>query len=155
MQKEKIISTFIASSIVEFKDERDFLRSELSDINLKYLDSPLQFRFFFCEEEGGAISLKGTQNIINEKIKACELFVVLFGQKLGEVTCEEVMIAAKEREEKGSPDILICFKDEPSQKVYEWFSENQPELLRQSVSFSDEEELCGIIHDRLKSTYKA
>ncbi len=154
MNKERIISTFIASSIVEFKEERDFLRSELSDINLKYLDSPLQFRFFFCEEEGGAVSIEGSQNTINEKIKACDLFVVLFGQKLGNVTCEEVTLAAEERQKNGTPDILLCFKDKPSSEVYEWFLQNQPELLKQSVSFSDEEELCGMIHDRLNSTYK-
>ena len=154
MNKEKIISTFIASSIVEFREERDFLRSELSDINLKYLDSPLQFRFFFCEEEGGAVSLEGSQNIINEKIKACDLFVVLFGQKLGNVTCEEVILAVEERQKKGTPDILICFKGKPSGAVYGWFSDNQPELLENSVSFFDEEELCRVIHDRLNSRYK-
>ena len=154
MNKEKIISTFIASSIVEFREERDFLRSELSDINIEYLDSPLQFRFFFCEEEGGAVSLEGSQNIINEKIKACDLFVVLFGHKLGNVTCEEVMLAVEERRKKGTPDILICFKDKPSGAVYEWFSDNQPELLENSISFSDEEELCSVIHDRLNSRYK-
>ncbi len=154
MIKEKVISTFIASSIVEFKEERDFLRSELSDINLRYLDSPLHFKFFFCEEEGGAINLNGTQSVINERIKSSELFVVLFGKKLGGITCEEVTLAVNERREKGSPDILLCFKGEPSQEVYEWFKNNQPELLKESVTFYDEEELCEIIHGRLNSAYK-
>ena len=110
------INSFVASSIVEFKDERLHVSDLSRKINNILSDNE---KFFFmrrCEEESEIIvgsqddKTKGKQDAYNKQIAESQLVIFLFGNRFGEYTEEELRVAGEAAKNNGYPKILACFK---------------------------------------------
>lgn len=97
---KKTINIFLASSINEFKNERneigDFIR-RIQDILIEY---DIFLKLIVCEYLDNNISILGRkQEDYNQKIKTCDIFFMLIGQKLGDYTKEEYNVARQNQRE--------------------------------------------------------
>ena len=109
MKKEDI---FIASSINDLGDDRLYLHGDLGEINKEYVCSgkDIYFRFVFCEDAGGEVKYDGSQEELNERIKASAVTVVIFNEKVGKYTVEELEIALETQKNTGRPFVFLYFK---------------------------------------------
>lgn len=106
------IQIFLASSIVEFEEERkqihDFIQEterilrEKRDISLKLIK---------CENMDNNIVPKGKQNEYDKEIKRSDIVIFLFGEKAGDFTIHELEISAEEFADRKSKIVVLCRKD--------------------------------------------
>lgn len=113
----KIIKIFLASSIVEFKNERKdldiFIRSQISDeFEEKY---NIKIRPILCENIDPCMSKDGKQIEYNNLIKGCEMCFFIFFTRAGEITQEEFKIAYDQfrKSENHKPKVYVYFKNVP------------------------------------------
>ncbi len=90
MQKYQI---FLASSINEFKDERNEIGDLIRKIQDILIDYEIKIKLFECEFFDNTIALGRKQGEYNEQIKKSQSFIMLVGSKLGQYTLEEYNIA--------------------------------------------------------------
>ncbi len=109
MKKEDV---FIASSINDLGDDRLYLHGDLGEINKEYVCSgkDIYFRFVFCEDAGGEVKYDGSQEELNERIKASAVTVVIFNEKVGKYTVEELEIALETQKNSGHPFVFLYFR---------------------------------------------
>lgn len=103
----KTIKIFLASSINEFKYERNEIGDLIRRIQDKLIDENIRIKLFECEFFDNSISTLGRkQNDYNEEIKNSDIFIMLVGKRLGGYTKEEYRIAVT----SNKPIINILFK---------------------------------------------
>ena len=121
----KTIKIFIASSIVEFANERmaieNFIRKISDDFEDRY---DVKIKPILCENLDDAYSTIRKQEEYNEEIRQSELCFFIFFTKAGQYTQEEFEVARKAFEESGKPKIYTYFKiikdGEGEQSLYEF-----------------------------------
>lgn len=109
----KIINIFLASSIDEFKNERNELQCFINDVAEDFRDRyDTDIRVQRCEKVDPRYVKGRSQDEFNELIKNSEMCIFLFFTKAGEYTIEEFEVARKafEVSENGKPKIYTYFK---------------------------------------------
>ncbi|MDR0312498.1 MAG: DUF4062 domain-containing protein [Treponema sp.] len=115
------LKIFLASSIVEFADDRMSLKNFIRQIENILIDQNIFLRMFICEYADNAIADERKQNEFLREIDDSDIFLILSGKNLGAYTLEEYQYAVSlhERRNDGLPKILAAFKicDELGQSV--------------------------------------
>lgn len=125
----KIIKIFIASSIVEFANERMAIENFIRNISDKFEESyDVKIQPLLCENFDDAYSKKRKQEEYNEKIRDSELCFFIFFTRAGEYTREEFEVARKKFEETGKPKIYTYFKIVKDEKVEQSLHDFMEEL---------------------------
>lgn len=109
----KEIKIFLASSIDEFKNERNELQCFIDDVAEDFRDRyDTDIRVQRCEKVDPRYVKGRSQDEFNELIKNSEMCIFLFFTKAGEYTIEEFEVARKafETSENGRPKIYTYFK---------------------------------------------
>lgn len=110
----KEIYIFLASSIDEFKYERldlgDFIR-KVTDLTI---EQDVYLKFTICEDLSNSVSKNRKQDDYNKEIRNSNFFYVIFGNKAGDYTVEELEEAVKQYKITKSPNIYLYHK-----KVFE------------------------------------
>ena len=103
----KKIKLFLASSIREFKDERNFIGDCIRKIQDEVIDYGIRINLFECEFFDNSISKNGRKQdeYIKELIDT-DIFIALIGKTVGEFTLEEYNNAKK----YNVPHIYCIFK---------------------------------------------
>ncbi len=110
----KIIKVFLASSIVEFEDERAELGDFVRSLNDYYVERGIYFKLQLCENMSKAISSdKRKQEEYNQEIRESRFFYALFGREAGEYTIEEFDVALEQYKASGAPKIFVYFRKLP------------------------------------------
>ena len=103
----KTIKIFLASSINEFKNERNEIGDLVRKIQDKLIDENIRIKLFECEFFDNSISMLGRkQNDYNKEIKNADIFIMIIGKRLGDYTKEEYNVAYS----SNKPIINILFK---------------------------------------------
>ena len=111
---DKQINIFLASSIVEFKDERSELVIFIRELSDKFEDLyNVKIKPVYCEDIDPCMELGRKQDRINDAIKNSEMVFFLFFTRCGEYTQEEFKIAYEQFKisEKHKPKIYVYFKN--------------------------------------------
>lgn len=124
----RIIRIFLASSIVEFANERMAIENFIRNISDKFEENyDVKIQPLLCENFDDAYSKIRKQEEYNEKIRNSDLCFFIFFTKAGEYTREEFEVARKKFEETGKPKIYTYFKvikDETAeQSLYDFMDE--------------------------------
>ncbi len=107
----KTIKIFLASSIVEFANERMMIENFIRNISDQFEEKyDVKIQPLLCENFDDAYSKTRKQEEYNEKIRNSELCFFIFFTRVGEYTREEFEVARKKFEESGKPKIYTYFK---------------------------------------------
>lgn len=107
----KVIKIFIASSIVEFANERMMIENFIRNVSDRFEEKyDIKIQPLLCENFDDAYSATRKQEEYNEKIRSSELCFFIFFTKAGKYTLEEFEVARKRFEETGKPKIYTYFK---------------------------------------------
>ena len=115
MDKIAVINIFLASSIVELKEEREKIRELITNLNGRLEKRNIMFRLFDCEQ-GDYVYEGNSQAILNERIKRCEYVIFIVGKKLGEKTNEEFNCALEKYKIDNKTKITVYLKNVPGDK---------------------------------------
>ncbi len=109
----KFINIFLASSIVELKNERRDLSDDVSgSITMLLRNDNIAVNFVKCEYNHAGNDGSRDQDYLNQLLKDCEYSVFLFKTHLGDRTEEEYNVARKLQKEK-KHIIFAYFLDAP------------------------------------------
>ena len=111
------VKIFLASSIDEFKRERNELQNFIEKVSRIVREENLKNGMLFeiepvrCEETDPAYCTGRNQDKFNALLRDSDIAVFLFGEKAGDYTLEELSVAKKalENTENKLSKILICF----------------------------------------------
>ena len=103
------IKIFVASSVVEFEQERVALKAYISTLNDIYVRKGVYFELLLCEDLSNAMAKERKQAEYNAFIQDAQYFYILIGREAGEYTIEEFDVALKSFQAKGSPRIYTYF----------------------------------------------
>lgn len=106
----KQIRLFLASSLVEFKEERLELGNYIRSLNDIYVERGIYFKLDMCENVSSAVEDGGKQNAYNKLIRESDYFYVIFGKKAGEYTMEEFEVAMEQFRATGKPRVYTYFQ---------------------------------------------
>ena len=109
----KLIQLFLASSIVEFKQERNELSNYIRVLNDISVKRNIYFEITLCEDLSNAVAKDRKQEEYNQKIRDSQYFCALFGRDAGEYTIEEFNVALEQFRQSGAPRIFIYFRQLP------------------------------------------
>lgn len=84
----KFINVFIASSIIEFEQERVYIGDHIRRLNDKSYDEGYYVKLYLCEDDS-----ENLQATYDRKIENSDIFFALIGERLGEKTKHELYIA--------------------------------------------------------------
>ncbi|MCR4723748.1 MAG: tetratricopeptide repeat protein [Eubacteriales bacterium] len=107
----KTFSVFLASSIVEFKNDRLCIGDYIRRLNDELFPKGMYINLVVCEEMSNALHVSRKQSEYNERIKECDFFYILIGKKAGGYTVEEYEIANAAFINKSSPKIRCFFRN--------------------------------------------
>ncbi len=108
----KVIKIFLASSINEFKKERNELGRFILGVNNLNIEKGIYCHLELCENYDSSISArKRKQDDYNEFIKGSDAVFVLFCEKAGDYTVEELKLAKNCFRENGKPKVYTYFKN--------------------------------------------
>lgn len=107
------IKIFLASSVVEFRRERQELAAFVSSINNKSVKRDIFLEMRMCEDLSNAMALERKQNEYNEYIKDSDYLLMLFGKTVGQYTIEEFDVAWEHFQKHGKPKIFTYFREFP------------------------------------------
>lgn len=95
MTPSRVIRIFLASSITELKKERDKLGEYLAgaDIQNMFLHDNVIIQLVRCEDIYSGSDGEKPQEILNQRLRDCEMSVFLFKTKAGKRTREEFDVA--------------------------------------------------------------
>ncbi len=106
------VKIFVASSINEFKQERNELGNFILGINNTFRKRGIYCHLELCENREGAMFIGGRkQDEFNEFIKESDAVFVLFFKKAGKYTLEELKLAQTCFKERGRPKVYVYFKN--------------------------------------------
>lgn len=148
-EKMKKINIFLASSIVEFANERmmveNFIRNISDNFEEKY---NIKIQPLLCENFDDAYSFSRKQEEYNQKIRESEFCFFIFFTKVGKYTHEEFEVAKEQFEKTKKPKIYTYFKT-----IEEGKAEENPER------YSCDLAMCygniGILYTNIRKPFKA
>lgn len=105
----KYIKIFLASSIVEFKHERDEFGTFIRSLNNIYAKRDIYFELIVCEDVAKELHNKRMQDVYNDEIKDSRYFYIIVGKELGERSLEEFDVALENFISTGVPKIMTYF----------------------------------------------
>lgn len=111
MENKDEINIFLASSIDEFKMERDELGYFFAKLNNTLIKQGVFARLIMCEDMSGTMVSGRKQDVYDDKIRRCDLFYALLGRRLGSCTMEEFEVAYRHMDYCGKPKIRVFFKE--------------------------------------------
>ena len=97
---------FLASSINEFKEERNEIGDFIRRIQDVLIDYDTKIKLFECEFHDNSIGLGRKQEEYNKEIEKSEIFLMLVGKKVGKYTLEEYNVAIQSK----VPNICVLFQ---------------------------------------------
>lgn len=107
----KVIKIFIASSIVEFANERMAIENFIRNVSDSFEENyNVKIQPLLCENFDDAYSKTRKQEEYNEKIRDSELCFFIFFTKAGEYTREEFEVARKNSRRRASPEYIHTLK---------------------------------------------
>lgn len=109
----KFIKIFLASSIVEFRNERQQMGNFIRSLNDIYVKRGIYFELAICEDLGESVALERKQQEYNEAIRESQYFYIVFGKSAGQYTIEEFYVALDQFRKSGAPRIFTYFKTLP------------------------------------------
>ncbi len=95
----KEVKIFLASSINEFRNERFDLGDFIRKLTDQTIEQDIYLKFSICEDMSNAVSKDRKQGDYNEEIRNSDFFYVIFGNKAGDYTIEELEVAVKQFKE--------------------------------------------------------
>ena len=107
----KYIKIFLASSIIEFKHEREEFRSFICRLNNIYTKRNIYFELVVCEDISKEFSARKAQDLYNDEIKDSQYFYIIVGKELGERSLEEFDVALENFLSTGYPLIMTYFHE--------------------------------------------
>ncbi len=113
---DKQINIFLASSLVEFKNERSELVLFIRDLSDKFEENyNIKIKPIYCESIDPCMEKGRKQDCYNEEIENSEMVFFLFFTRAGEYTIEEFKIAYNhfKNSENHKPKIYVYFKNLP------------------------------------------
>ena len=124
----KKIKIFLASSIIEFANERMEIENFIRNISDKFEDNyNIKLQPLLCENFDDAYSVARKQEEYNEKIRESEFCFFVFFTKVGEYTREEFDVARVQLENTGKPKMYIYFKTveegQAEQSIYDFMEQ--------------------------------
>ena len=136
---------FIASP-AELKSERRELIDLLQDLNDEWEDQGVKFKPVVWEFMDSSMQEGRKENEYLDRLKECEVCLVLFWKTLGEYTLEELEVAVTEKRAGRFPRQVLILLKEPSDGITEelaTFKDNYPKQNPDipSCVFSDENSL--------------
>ena len=84
----KTIKVFVASSIIEFEQERIYLGEYVRKLNDSFRDLKQRIRLYLCEDEK-----INSQPFYDRNIEDSDAFISIIGDQLGEFTKHEILVA--------------------------------------------------------------
>ena len=129
----RVIRIFLASSITELKEERNKLGEYLSgaDIQNLFLHDHVVIQLVRCEDiYSGSDGKTDPQELLNRRLRECEMSVFLFKTKAGPRTVQEFEVA-KTLQKEGKHTMYVYCKSIP------W--ENRSPELKQIIQRLDDE----------------
>ena len=105
----KYIKIFLASSIVEFKHEREEFGTFIRRLNNIYAKRDIYFELIVCEDMTKELHNKRMQDVYNDEIKDSHYFYIIVGKELGERSLEEFDVALENFISTGVPKIMTYF----------------------------------------------
>ena len=114
----KYIKLFIASSIVEFAQERASLSDFIRSLNDIYVPRGIYFQLTVCEDFSNAVAKDRKQAEYNQTIREAQYFYILFGRGSDRAddaiyTIEEFDTALNQFRKAGAPKIYTYFRQLP------------------------------------------
>ena len=106
----KTVSVFLASSIVEFKNERLLIGDYVRRLNDELFPKGIYVNLVVCEEISNALHYARKQSEYNDRIKECDFFYILIGRRAGGYTAEEYSTANTAFGLNGYPRIRCFFR---------------------------------------------
>ena len=110
----KYIKLFLASSAVEFEQERNELGSYIRMLNDIYAKRGIYFELTIWDNLPDAVAKDRKQEECNQEIRDSQYFYVLFGKDAGEDTIEEFNVALELFRKSGAPHIYTYFRQLPA-----------------------------------------
>lgn len=110
------IKIFLASSIVEFKNERYELAAFTNSLNNICVRKEIYLEMNICEELSNAVAMGRKQNEYNQFIRDSDYVFMLFGKDAGKYTIEEYDVALEQFRKIGAPKIYVYFKQSTEDK---------------------------------------
>ena len=105
----KTIKIFLASSD-ELKDERIAFGDFIRNLDDTYEERGIRIKLIKWENVDSSFNNVRKQEEYNDKIRQCDIIIVLFKTKAGLYTIEEFNVAAEENKKNGSPKIYVFCK---------------------------------------------
>ena len=114
----KYIKLFIASSIIEFAQERASLSDFIRSLNDIYVPRGIYFQLTICEDLSNAVAKDRKQAEYNQTIRESQYFYILFGRGSDRAddaiyTIEEFNTALDQFRKAGAPKIYTYFRQLP------------------------------------------
>lgn len=133
----KTVKVFVASSIIEFEEERIYLGGYVRKLNDSLLGMGHKVRLFLCEDEN-----INSQPFYDRNIENSDVFIALIGSHLGEFTRHEIVDVADRCTRIRKKVLVITSENSASlipdnlQSAYEihTITENLPERLVELLS---------------------
>lgn len=111
-QDFKVVSIFLASSIVDFKHDRDSLAHFFLGLNNVSVFNGVYFKLVLCEDLDSSVARKRKQAEYNKIIEESDFCIVLADKKVGKYTWEEFQTAYSKFCEDGTkPKIYVYVKE--------------------------------------------
>ena len=117
------IPIFIASSIVEFKDERKELIEYLWTLNKLYKPRGVRLEWDNPEDMSHEVFPDGTQSEIDKAICDSDFFFVIVGRDMGPYTLGEFETAWEQRKATGKPKVIPYFLPPPYEITHQSVSD--------------------------------
>jgi hypothetical protein len=111
-QDLKVVSIFLASSIVDFKHDRDSMAHFFLGLNNVSVFNGVYFKLVLCEDLDSSVARKRKQAEYNKIIEESDFCIVLADKKVGQYTWEEFQTAYNKFCEDGTkPKIYVYVKE--------------------------------------------
>ena len=120
---------FLASSINEFKEERNEIGDFIRRIQDVLIDYDTKIKLFECEFHDNSIGLGRKHEEYNKEIGKSQIFLMLIGKRVGQYTLEEYNVAIQSK----VPNIWGLFKKVDIDESVQEFKEK----LTQDVSIGE------------------
>ena len=111
---------FLASSINEFKEQRNEIGDFIRKIQDVLIDYDIIIKLFECEFHDNSIGIGRKQEEYNQEIEKSQIFLMLVGKKVGQYTLEEYNVAIQ----SNVPYIHVLFEKVKHDSSVQNFKEN-------------------------------
>lgn len=109
---KKTVKIFLASSLVEFKEERLELENFIRNVSDRYEEKyQIKLQPLLCENFDPVMANGRKQEEYNEMIRGCDFCFFVFFTRAGEYTVEEFKVAYQQFSQNGKPKIYTYFKE--------------------------------------------